>query len=396
MLFLRTDVEEFRATHDAGGQRLLNGAVQWRTLERYRGDWRKWDTFMHRWLVEPTDDSLFLVDVPLRVQIATIASFLFYVWNSLGLKAATAISTLSGVRHQFRANCLTMEVFEHPSVRACKTALNLEERKSADFSAVQRMHPLTVDMLYSIIRHALASGLTEDAMGGIGVLLAFTCLLRTSEYVPNQRSEQHNSCHALLAADVLFEVIRDGQRVMVESFLVTMDMWPHITLVKFILRSAKNDKLRVGSTFWLRNAPSESGLNVVQAVFEWSLRANFASTDYLMSFRATREAPSVWLTYERVKRLIKGCAAHFGLNPKNFGTYSARVGGACTLRAGGASDSTIQMMGRWKSMDSCLTYQESSMREYDSVQRILSDPTVFTAEDVRLIHDKGVCKKSSK
>jgi hypothetical protein len=72
-------------------------------------------------------------------------------------------------------------------------------------------------MLYWIIRYALASGLTEDAMGGIGVLLAFTCLLRTSEYVPNQRSVQHNSCHALLAADVLFEVIRDGQRVMVES-----------------------------------------------------------------------------------------------------------------------------------------------------------------------------------
>ncbi len=55
---------------------------------------------MHRWLVAPSEDSLFLVDIPLRVQIATIASFLFYVWNSLGLKAATAISTLSGARLQ--------------------------------------------------------------------------------------------------------------------------------------------------------------------------------------------------------------------------------------------------------------------------------------------------------
>ncbi len=194
------------------------------------------------------------------------------------------------------------------------------------------------------------------------MLLAFTCLLRTSEYVPNQRSERQNSCHALLAADVLFEVVRDGQRMMVESFLVTADMWRHVTLVKFILRSAKNDKLRVGSTFWLRYEPSESGLNVVHAVFEWSLRTNFAPTDYLMSCRATRESDSVWLTFARVSRLIKGCAAHFGLNPKQYGTYSARVGGACTLRAGGASDSTIQMMGRWKSMDSCLTYQESVRR----------------------------------
>ena len=130
-------------------------------------------------------------------------------------------------------------------------------------------------------------------------------------------------------------------------------------------------------------------MNVVQAVFEWSIRANFAPTDYLLSCRATRESPSVWLMYARVATAIKSCATHFKLDPRNYGTYSARVGGACTLRAGGASDSTIQMMGRWKSMDSCLTYQESSVREYDEVQRILRDPSVYTAEDVRLIHDKG-------
>jgi hypothetical protein len=65
--------------------------------------------FMHRLLVDPSEDSLFLVDIPLRVQIATIASFLFYVWNSLGLKVATAISSLSGVRHQFRANSSSLQ-----------------------------------------------------------------------------------------------------------------------------------------------------------------------------------------------------------------------------------------------------------------------------------------------
>jgi hypothetical protein len=176
---------------------------------------------------------------------------------------------------------------------------------------------------------------------------------------------------------------------MVESFLVTPDMWSQVSLVKFILRSAKNDKLRVGSTFWLRNEPSECGLNVVQAVFEWVTRANLAPTDYLMSYRPTRSSPSVWLMYARVASAIKEVARRFKLDPRNYGTYSARVGGACTLRAGGASDSTIQMMGRWKSMDSCLTYQESSVREYDMVQRILRDPSVYTAEDVRLIHDKG-------
>jgi hypothetical protein len=369
--------DEFRAAQGVGAQRLLTNAVQWRTLERYLGDWKKWDGFMHRWLTAPSEDGLFMVGIPLRAQIMTIAAFLFYGWSTLGLKATTVISTLSGVRHNFRANCLAMEVFEHPSVRACKTALNLEERKRDGFTAVQRKHPLTVDMLYALIRHALAPGCTVDTMVGVGVLLAFTCLLRTSEYVPNQRSERQNSCHALLAADVLFEVVRNGQRSMVESFLVTADMWRHVTLVKFILRSAKNDKLRVGSTFWLRNEPSESGLNVVQAVFEWSLRSNFAPTDYLMFL-------------PRHSRVPLGVADLCAREQTHQGVCGALRPEPCTLRAGGASDSTIQMMGRWKSMDSCLTYQESSVREYDEVQRILRDPSVYTAEDVRLIHDKGV------
>ncbi len=85
-------MEHFRAAHEAGGQRLLNNAVhQWRTLARYAGDWKKWDAFMHRWMVNPTEDNLFLSDVSLRVQIATLASFLFFVWDTLGLKANSAI-----------------------------------------------------------------------------------------------------------------------------------------------------------------------------------------------------------------------------------------------------------------------------------------------------------------
>jgi hypothetical protein len=70
-----------------------------------------------------------------------------------------------------------MEVFEHPSARACKTALNLEERKRDGFAGVDRKHPLTVDMLHLLITLALATGNMADAMVGIGVLLAFTCLL---------------------------------------------------------------------------------------------------------------------------------------------------------------------------------------------------------------------------
>jgi hypothetical protein len=349
---------------------------------------------MLRWLGHQNESEMYLIDAPIRLQVTTVASFMHFAWKVLGLKASTIISSLSGIRHQFRTNLLSLDVFEHASVRACKTALTLEERSAEGAVAVNRRHPVTVDMLHWIVQRCLMSGHTLDAMVGAGILLAFFCLLRTSEYVPNRRSVMENACHALKASDVWFELIdKDGNRVMVESYLVIAEMWDNVSLVKFVLRSAKNDKLRVGSTFWFKNEPSENGVNVVEIIFTWVCRANLAPTDFLFSCRANPAAPSVWLTYDRVAKAIKSCACAFGLNPAHYGTYSARVGGACTLRAGGASDSLIQMMGRWKSMSSCLIYQETSRREYSEAQRILSDPTVFTAEDSRLIHDRVNTKK---
>jgi hypothetical protein len=251
-------------------------------------------------------------------------------------------------------------------------------------------------MMVWMMNKSLFSGHTIDAMVGAGISVGFFCLLRTSEYVPNRRSVQEDVCHALRASDVWFEITnKDGVRTLVESFLIVPAMWSEVTLVKFVLRSAKNDSLRVGSTFWFKNEPDAAGVNVVEIIFTWVCRAHLSPTDFLFSCRANATAPSVWLTYTRVAQMVKDCALAFHLNPKNYGTYSVRVGGACTLRAGGASDSLIQMMGRWKSLSSCLIYQETSRREYSEAQRILSDPSVFTSEDARLIHDRN-SKSNSK
>jgi hypothetical protein len=390
-------VERFRATHEAGGRLLMAHAVQFRSVQRYSGDWKHWIRFMRQWVFQPREADLYLMEVPLRLQLATLAAFMHFMFTVVRLKASSIISSLSGVRHQFRSNMLPLEVFANPAVRACKTALALEERKAEGARDVNRRHPLTGDMLVWIANQSVLSGSIFDNMVGVGVVLAFFCLLRTSEYVPDRRSVLENSCHALRAADVLFELSdAEGRRWMVESFLVTSDMWPRVSLIKFILRSAKNDKFRMGTSFWFRNEAKAAGQNIVRIIFLWVLRANLAPTDFLMSCRANASAPSVWLSYDQVSRAIKACASAMGLNPANYGTYSARVGGASTLRAGGISDTTIQMMGRWKSMSSCLTYQEASRREYDEAQKVLRNPDVFTSADVRLIHEKGALAPKKK
>ncbi len=85
---------------------------------------------------------------------------------------------------------------------------------------------------------------------------------------------------------------------------------------------------------------------------------------------------------------IKATAVRAGFCANNYGTHSARVGGACTLRAGGASDSMIELLGRWKNIRTALSYTESGMREFDLMQNVLRDPTIFTNNDVRLLHER--------
>ncbi len=72
-------------------------------------------------------------------------------------------------------------------------------------------------------------------------------------------------------ADVGVEVaLSDGSMRMLESTQVTAKMWPRVKLVKFTLRSMKNDQLRIGS-IWFRNLPDDESINIVCDVFEWQI-----------------------------------------------------------------------------------------------------------------------------
>eukprot|EP01034_Spumella_vulgaris_P027403 gene27403-34112_t len=158
--------ESFRDAHTAGGLRLMSQAVQFRSVKRYSADWNRWLAFMRQWMdsLEPREDDVFLLDVPLRAQVATLAAFMHFQFVDLHLRASTIISGMSGVRHQFRSNLLPVEIFSNQSLSACKNALTLEERKLEGLSAVQRRHPLTGDMLTWIGGQCVATGLVVDNM----------------------------------------------------------------------------------------------------------------------------------------------------------------------------------------------------------------------------------------
>ncbi len=143
--------------------------------------------------------------------------------------------------------------------------------------------------------------------------------------------------------------------------------------------------MRTGSVFWFRNLPESDGLNIVRTMFDWVCLSKPSAESYLMSY--TSKSGGVYcLKYNDIASSVKAAAQCHGFNPKNFSTHSLRVGGACLLRAGSAPDSMIQLLGRWKNLSTCLGYQESGMREFDTLQMIMRDRTLFTAKDVRLFH----------
>lgn len=397
----------FRRTHSTGARFLMSNAIQLSSSETYKNHWKNWTNFMKMWVeTEDLQDSdLFLIRpggteldmLSMRTQVETCAAYCHYAVTVLKHKPNTIVGTLSGVRHWFRTNGLSLDVFDNPSLLAAKTGLALAQRRievdsemSRSSRDKKRVYPATLHMVEDIATDLKRSGTMKSMMVATAVQIAFFCLLRVSEYVPhaNKRDRIHK-CHAMKGKDVEFEIMKNGRISTVKSADIKPEMWPLVTLVRFELRHSKNDKMRTGSVFWFRNLPSEGGINIVKTVFDWVCLSRPGPESYLMSYRSQKDDAVCLLRYSDVARVVKAAAMNYGFEARFFSTHSLRVGGACLLRAGSAPDSLIQLLGRWKSLVTCLGYQESSMREFDAMQSIMRNRNLFTAKDVRLFHHKA-------
>ncbi len=382
--------EQFRAIHDAGGRGLLSKCVQYRTSKQYASHWRRWESFMHKYQVDPTEAMLYLEGLDLRMQVSVLIAYVYYCSCTLGLQASTICGGLWGVAHHFRLNLLPTAAFESNTLKAVKGALALEDRKKEESTVRHRKLPFTQNMLMSMVDHlGYKGGMLNHMLATAGVL-AFFCLLRSSEYVPDYKGAEENCCHALLAEDVQFELSPpDGSAYFVDASEVCDQMWKDVSLVRFTLRSAKNDKMRMGSVFWFRNLTSLGAslqINVVKVAFDWAVRARLNPDNFFMSYRVGMQHCFVALRYEQISSAIKDTAVRFGFSPGDFGTHSPRVGGACTLRAGGASDSMVKLLARWKSVEMLLVYSQSGMEEFDRMQLILQHGADFSDRDVKLLN----------
>jgi len=112
-------------------------------------------------------------------------------------------------------------------------------------------------------------------------------------------------------------------------------------------------------------------------LFNWFIKAQHKSDDPFFSYR------QCWkLTYDIFNNPHKTIARSIGINHTNFSTHSSRIGGACTLAAAGFPDSYIMLAGCWSSL-SFLFYIRLAMQKYQEGLNALSNPLIFTINDVK-------------
>ena len=75
-------------------------------------------------------------------------------------------------------------------------------------------------------------------------------------------------------------------------------------------------------------------------------------------------------------------APRFKLNPNRIHSHSLRFAGASALRAANIPDSTIMIMGRWRSL-AFLGYIKLAQSAFDMVGAALSNRDLFSIQDVR-------------
>lgn len=183
---------------------------------------------------------------------------------------------LAGVQFWLKSIGQDIDFFHHPGVVAVKRGISAHFRISHP-AADKRTLPVTVDF----ISQALELFDLETPMGkclATAFVLAFTCLLRRSEYIGK---------YGLLGSDVAFEV-RIGSKVCVVS-AASPEIHRHdISDVLGVIinnRRAKNDIDGEGFRFHFKKSISSKTFDITTVMFEWAKEAQLGPNDLFLSYR---------------------------------------------------------------------------------------------------------------
>eukprot|EP01034_Spumella_vulgaris_P021809 gene21809-27878_t len=142
---------DFYHRHVQGGRAMLRKCVAFKSNVKYEADWARWTIFFRQCFKNPTQEDLFMEELPRRTQVELLVAYGHYCLKehrATPLAAQTITGSFSGLRHMFRINMIETDCFDHRSLKAFKTATRLEERRMAkDNQISKRKMPMTMTMV---------------------------------------------------------------------------------------------------------------------------------------------------------------------------------------------------------------------------------------------------------
>lgn len=374
--------------HSTGVTTLLRNSVAASTQKKYDRSWTLWKDFLRS--LSPTDTDQPTSDhdyaptdlAPNRVT-RLLTMWVHYLAADLTCTAEATSGHLSALRFHFRRFFCRTDVFDDPQLAACKRTLYLDP--AAFRGNCRQAAPVPLEMVETIISH-FGVPAPQKRVIAVATALAFCCLMRPSEYC-NTGPDVTTANHVIRAAQVLFErraTAPSGCSTFHPAHDLPRDFqYSDCLSVKVVFLTAKNISLRSSQSIWF-STTTAARIQLPRILFDWARSAHLRHDDHFLSYRTTPTGHTNPLSYARLTKVLKHTARLFGHDPTRFTCHGFRVGGATLLRASGADDGTIMIMGRWRSLPACLGYQASSTVTYDRMLELLGTPGQFTSRDVQL------------
>jgi len=367
---------------------LVWNSVQGQTRDQYSIPWNHWQ----RWAAEfGTDRFLRTIpsywtpavaaEFPFGFVVASMISFVAYLFGDLRLNPCTVSSYVSGVKFMLQVSGV--------DTRAVDTDATFRRLKSGCCMAYRSTHPeyddktmpFTVDMIMATERFTDQSSV-EGYMTVSAMKIAYCCLLRQSEYILQSKTKHH-----LKGGCILFiHRMPDGSDITVESSKAFSCGLSCDTLYEIVIDilSAKNDKMGAGhrrSFFRIRqpDRPAGQGFDLAEDMWKYAVWARPTTHGPFFVYRS-----SVRLSYHTMTGNIKSTVTRLGFNPSFFSTHSLRIGGASALAAAGVPDYIIQTFGRWKSL-AFLMYIRLASAAYNTALAHMCNTNTLTLSDLRRI-----------
>jgi hypothetical protein len=339
----------------------------------------------------PADNSWQTSGLNITFREACVMAFLATLAHDHLLKPSTISAYLSGVRFMLLQGGDDTKFIETSAfIKSTKTGINIVYRATAP-QAAEKTLPITLDMIVLAEKLVFNKNTVFDRCVIIAMKLAYTALMRCSEYIYNGKTNHHALAENITC--IFATSATKEEQVHVPS----SNAWQYEeSLLRGVLldvRSAKNDGNGLGNQFWWPCTTGPLAKNqahdIALDLYRWAVFARPQPGNPFLS-----DASGATLTYSKFNKCIRKLATVCGVDPKLCHTHSLRIGGASALSAAGVTDSIIMLTGRWKSL-AFLDYLRLGTAAVRRTLDYLQDVSILTVEDARRMSLKATTARSS-